>query len=160
MINWSNVSVFNTDTNECDIGNPCGNGTCTNVIGGFECACDEGFEPGPMMTCEGMWNYMHILTSITQSLCYCTTTVTCCLLLPAQTSMSVPRILCCVPSAVLMWWAPTSANVRRATCFVRTRECVKVLQLNDSLIYTQLSQSRSIYWKVLVEHHRDMLVPP
>ncbi|KAG8001253.1 Fibrillin-1 [Nibea albiflora] len=40
------------DTNECDIGNPCGNGTCTNVIGGFECACDDGFEPGPMMTCE------------------------------------------------------------------------------------------------------------
>lgn len=45
---------FNTDTNECDIGNPCGNGTCTNVIGGFECACDDGFEPGPMMTCEGI----------------------------------------------------------------------------------------------------------
>lgn len=22
-------------------------------MGGFECACDEGFEPGPMMTCEG-----------------------------------------------------------------------------------------------------------
>ena len=41
------------DTDECDIGNPCGNGTCTNVIGGFECACDNGFEPGPMMTCEG-----------------------------------------------------------------------------------------------------------
>lgn len=41
------------DTDECSIGNPCGNGTCTNVVGGFECACDEGFEPGPMMTCEG-----------------------------------------------------------------------------------------------------------
>lgn len=41
------------DTDECSIGNPCGNGTCTNVIGGFECNCDEGFEPGPMMTCEG-----------------------------------------------------------------------------------------------------------
>lgn len=40
------------DTDECNIGNPCGNGTCSNVIGGFECACDEGFEPGPMMTCE------------------------------------------------------------------------------------------------------------
>uniref|UniRef100_A0A8C3RBV6 Fibrillin 3 n=1 Tax=Cyanoderma ruficeps TaxID=181631 RepID=A0A8C3RBV6_9PASS len=40
------------DTDECSIGNPCGNGTCTNVVGGFECACDEGFEPGPMMTCE------------------------------------------------------------------------------------------------------------
>uniref|UniRef100_A0A672H6I1 Fibrillin-1 n=1 Tax=Salarias fasciatus TaxID=181472 RepID=A0A672H6I1_SALFA len=40
------------DTNECEVGNPCGNGTCTNVIGGFECACEDGFEPGPMMTCE------------------------------------------------------------------------------------------------------------
>lgn len=35
------------------MGNPCGNGTCKNVIGGFECTCEEGFEPGPMMTCEG-----------------------------------------------------------------------------------------------------------
>lgn len=35
------------------MGYPCGEGTCTNVIGGFECACAEGFEPGPMMTCEG-----------------------------------------------------------------------------------------------------------
>ncbi|KAF0042112.1 hypothetical protein F2P81_005644 [Scophthalmus maximus] len=40
------------DTDECSIGNPCGNGTCTNVVGGFECSCQEGFEPGPMMTCE------------------------------------------------------------------------------------------------------------
>lgn len=22
-------------------------------MGGFECTCVEGFEPGPMMTCEG-----------------------------------------------------------------------------------------------------------
>lgn len=42
-----------TDTDECSIGNPCGNGTCTNVIGSFECNCHEGFEPGPMMNCEG-----------------------------------------------------------------------------------------------------------
>lgn len=41
------------DTDECSIGNPCGNGTCTNVIGSFECNCNEGFEPGPMMNCEG-----------------------------------------------------------------------------------------------------------
>lgn len=40
------------DTDECSVGNPCGNGTCKNVIGGFECTCEEGFEPGPMMTCE------------------------------------------------------------------------------------------------------------
>lgn len=25
------------DTDECSVGNPCGNGTCKNVIGGFEC---------------------------------------------------------------------------------------------------------------------------
>ena len=68
MLNGVHVTLFNTDTNECDIGNPCGNGTCTNVIGGFECACDDGFEPGPMMTCEGMWSYICTLTSIIQSL--------------------------------------------------------------------------------------------
>lgn len=54
LVILSRFFSFNTDTNECDIGNPCGNGTCTNVIGGFECACDDGFEPGPMMTCEGI----------------------------------------------------------------------------------------------------------
>ncbi|XP_078142364.1 fibrillin-2 [Centroberyx gerrardi] len=40
------------DIDECLVGCPCGNGTCTNTIGGFECTCEEGFEPGPMMTCE------------------------------------------------------------------------------------------------------------
>lgn len=53
ILNEVYVTLFTIDTNECDIGNPCGNGTCTNAIGGFECACDDGFEPGPMMTCEG-----------------------------------------------------------------------------------------------------------
>ncbi|XP_033023454.1 fibrillin-1 isoform X1 [Lacerta agilis] len=40
------------DADECSVGNPCGNGTCTNIIGSFECSCEEGFEPGPMVTCE------------------------------------------------------------------------------------------------------------
>lgn len=47
------------DTDECSIGNPCGNGTCTNVIGSFECNCNEGFEPGPMMNCEGKWYFSY-----------------------------------------------------------------------------------------------------
>uniref|UniRef100_A0A8C9L8A4 Fibrillin 2 n=1 Tax=Pavo cristatus TaxID=9049 RepID=A0A8C9L8A4_PAVCR len=47
------TGVHCIDTDECSIGNPCGNGTCTNVIGSFECNCHEGFEPGPMMNCEG-----------------------------------------------------------------------------------------------------------
>ncbi|POI32120.1 hypothetical protein CIB84_004128, partial [Bambusicola thoracicus] len=42
------------DTDECAVGNPCGNGTCRNVVGGFECTCVDGFEPGPMMTCEDL----------------------------------------------------------------------------------------------------------
>ncbi|KAG8240098.1 hypothetical protein J437_LFUL019682 [Ladona fulva] len=45
------VNMF-TDENECLRGNVCGNGTCTNVEGGFECSCDEGFAPGPMQVCE------------------------------------------------------------------------------------------------------------
>ncbi|TKS74624.1 Fibrillin-1 MP340 [Collichthys lucidus] len=50
--NLDYTGVKCVDTDECSIGNPCGNGTCTNVVGGFECSCQEGFEPGPMMTCE------------------------------------------------------------------------------------------------------------
>lgn len=61
-----------SDTDECSIGNPCGNGTCTNVIGSFECNCNEGFEPGPMMNCEGksscLENYLIFLWYIEQAL--------------------------------------------------------------------------------------------
>lgn len=49
------------------MGNPCGNGTCTNVIGAFECACEEGFEPGPMMSCEGT-NLLKSLVKIKHAL--------------------------------------------------------------------------------------------
>ena len=41
------------DSDECSL-NPrvCGNGTCANVEGGFECACADGFAPGPDGVCE------------------------------------------------------------------------------------------------------------
>uniref|UniRef100_A0A8D2J7Q9 Uncharacterized protein n=1 Tax=Varanus komodoensis TaxID=61221 RepID=A0A8D2J7Q9_VARKO len=51
--NLDYTGVHCVDTDECSIGNPCGNGTCSNVIGSFECNCLDGFEPGPMMNCEG-----------------------------------------------------------------------------------------------------------
>ena len=41
-----------TDDNECAVSNICRNGTCTNVEGGFECDCTDGFAPGPMQICE------------------------------------------------------------------------------------------------------------
>lgn len=34
--------------------NVCGNGTCLNVEGGFECSCAEGFAPGPNQVCEDL----------------------------------------------------------------------------------------------------------
>lgn len=51
------------DVDECAVGNPCGNGTCTNVVGSFECNCEEGFEPGPIMACEGETLFIHLLES-------------------------------------------------------------------------------------------------
>uniref|UniRef100_A0A8C0UNZ1 Fibrillin 1 n=1 Tax=Cyanistes caeruleus TaxID=156563 RepID=A0A8C0UNZ1_CYACU len=45
-----------TDTDECSIGNPCGNGTCSNVVGSFECSCHEGFEESDTFSCnEFLW---------------------------------------------------------------------------------------------------------
>ena len=41
------------DEDECGISNPCGNGTCVNVVGGYECQCRAGFAPGPRQTCQG-----------------------------------------------------------------------------------------------------------
>lgn len=46
------------DIDECAVGTPCGNGTCKNIIGSFECTCEEGFEPGPMVTCEGKCDFL------------------------------------------------------------------------------------------------------
>ena len=44
-----------TDIDECRIAeNPCGNGTCVNVPGGFQCDCNAGFESSMMMMCMGM----------------------------------------------------------------------------------------------------------
>jgi hypothetical protein len=40
------------DENECRDSNVCGNGTCFNVEGGFECSCTDGFAPGPNQICE------------------------------------------------------------------------------------------------------------
>ena len=46
--------VYVSDDNEC-ISRPgiCGNGTCTNVIGSFQCSCNAGFEPGIDNICQG-----------------------------------------------------------------------------------------------------------
>ena len=45
-----------TDKNECDDSpGVCGNGTCRNVVGGFECFCSPGFEPGSDGTCKGIF---------------------------------------------------------------------------------------------------------
>ena len=32
--------------------NICGNGTCSNLNGSFECNCAEGYAPGPRGNCE------------------------------------------------------------------------------------------------------------
>lgn len=42
-----------TDANECQDAFMCGNGTCTNTEGSFQCSCRQGFAPGPHETCEG-----------------------------------------------------------------------------------------------------------
>jgi hypothetical protein len=50
--------VYVSDDNEC-ISRPgiCGNGTCTNVIGSFQCSCNAGFEPGIDNICQGNTPY-------------------------------------------------------------------------------------------------------
>lgn len=45
--------ILGPDDNECLFNNSiCGNGTCTNFHGGFECSCREGFAPGPMQVSD------------------------------------------------------------------------------------------------------------
>jgi len=44
--------LYILDDNECSVSNVCGNGTCFNVEGGFECSCADGFAPGPNQICE------------------------------------------------------------------------------------------------------------
>ncbi|KAK3098432.1 hypothetical protein FSP39_019409 [Pinctada imbricata] len=40
------------DKDECVDSRICGNGTCTNTIGGFDCDCSPGFTPGKDGTCQ------------------------------------------------------------------------------------------------------------
>ena len=35
------------DVDECETSNLYGNGTCSNLNGGFECSCGPGYAPGP-----------------------------------------------------------------------------------------------------------------
>ena len=46
-------NAFLPDKDECGDRNTCGNGTCSNTDGGFECACSTGFEPNMMGRCSG-----------------------------------------------------------------------------------------------------------
>lgn len=56
-----------TDRNECvDSAGICGNGTCRNRIGGFECLCSPGFEPGADNTCQGIKRFSEKLGSMLQ----------------------------------------------------------------------------------------------
>jgi fibrillin 2/3 len=57
---YQNVSILllilsfkkSVDDDECQLGNICGNGTCSNTVGGFECQCSNGYMPGPIQVCE------------------------------------------------------------------------------------------------------------
>ena len=33
------------DVNECSLTNPCGTGTCTNLVCGYSCGCQTGYQP-------------------------------------------------------------------------------------------------------------------
>ena len=45
------------DVNECNLTNPCGPGTCTNLVCGYSCSCQSGYQSyGPVannVTCLG-----------------------------------------------------------------------------------------------------------
>ncbi|GFO21380.1 fibrillin-1 [Plakobranchus ocellatus] len=46
------VNIANiTDKDECAERGICGNGRCDNTVGGFECSCESGYEPGPREKC-------------------------------------------------------------------------------------------------------------
>lgn len=46
-------AVIFVDYDECVANiNVCGNGTCSNQLGSFECSCAAGFTPGPLQVCK------------------------------------------------------------------------------------------------------------
>lgn len=119
------------DTDECSIGNPCGNGTCTNVVGGFECSCQEGFEPGPMMTCEGHLrsDAQHVQHICKKVILHHNSELNHAVSPPfvfSQISMSAPRTLYFAPSVVSTPSAPMSVCVPLAMCCEMTNACAEV----------------------------------
>ena len=53
------------DVDECANVRVCGNGTCTNVEGGFECSCSNGYAPGP----KGRFFNIRMLVLCTERIC-------------------------------------------------------------------------------------------
>lgn len=47
--------IFCADKDECLERRICGNGTCMNNEGSFQCMCNFGFERGPREVCQGEW---------------------------------------------------------------------------------------------------------
>jgi hypothetical protein len=52
----STLIYFILDDNECLIPNICGNGTCSNINGGFECSCNDGYTPGSLQVSSQVVN--------------------------------------------------------------------------------------------------------
>ena len=53
------ATSFPSDINECLEPGACGSGSCRNLIGSFECTCDDGYTPGPDNRCEGTVSLGH-----------------------------------------------------------------------------------------------------
>ena len=47
------LSTKSPDKDECEDRGVCGEGSCENTVGGFECSCNSGYEPGPQEKCVG-----------------------------------------------------------------------------------------------------------
>jgi hypothetical protein len=59
IIYFANINFFGClDIDECGNGHDCHvNATCTNTIGSYTCACDNGFS-GNATICEGVYEHL------------------------------------------------------------------------------------------------------
>lgn len=125
-----------SDIDECDR-QPCGNGTCKNTVGSYNCLCFPGFELTHNNDCMGekgaRWRRkaardgkrMLTVSGFT---------------LQTSTSAAPSRAKCAGTDSASTDWAPSSASATRVTRTLRTRRTasvsLKLQEQNFSWMYT------------------------
>lgn len=113
-------SLF-SDVDECER-QPCGNGTCKNTVGSYNCLCYPGFQNSHNSDCIGVCVCGGQLVE-RQASC---THVSCCLCIDQILTSAQRRGVCVETASAWTQWAPSSVCAMMDMSWVWMADCVQV----------------------------------